>query len=112
MRYVASLAIGLICVLAGCAAPESNRSVVADAPDADNTVVAAVITNYIRGEMPPAQTVLIVDPAVGADQVLVRAIEAGLRGRGFAIGDAKGAEPGAKHLRIEMTAVPAGFLVR
>jgi hypothetical protein len=112
MRYGLSLAIGMVCLLAGCATPNTTRSVVAEAPAADNAVVALVITNYIRDQLPPAQTVLIVDPAIGEDQILVRAIEAALRRRGFAIGDAKGGEPGAKHLRIETTAIPAGLLVR
>ena len=112
MRSWALLGVGLTALMAGCAVEPAGRSVVAPATDAESKAIAGKVVEYLRSEWSPARTVVVVEHADGLDQGIVQQVEAGLRGRGFAVGEDAAAEPGAQHVRLEVTVVASSFLVR
>ena len=103
--------LGLVLVLAGCATVSPTTSFVLSSAPTDNAVIASNVADFLRTELPPAKTTLVIASAATGDQALLAQLGETLRRDGFAI-----AEPGsgavAQPLRLLVTPLYTGFVVR
>ncbi len=111
MRHVLGSAIGLALVLGGCAVGP-NASFVDSTNPADNDVIATAVTGFLHSEMPAARSTVIVEPSASGDQALLGLVRADLRRQGFAVAEPGSGAPYAEPVRLLVTPLAGGLVVR
>jgi hypothetical protein len=111
MRSTPILASVLAFSLVGCAAGTASF-VPATLSSSDNQVMADAITDYLGSALPPARTTLAVEPAISGNQAFLAQISTDLRARGFGIADAKTADARFPRLRLLVSPIWSGYVVR
>ena len=103
--------LGLALVLAGCATVSPTSSFVQSSAPTDNSMIASNVADFLRTELPPAKTTLVIEPSATGDQALLAQLGETLRRDGFAIA-APGSGAVAQPLRLLVTPLYTGFVVR